>query len=280
MGASYRPGMSGSSSRGPEMYFGYCRRSRQYRMMDLPDYLDNTQAGMSQMMTDSASAMQRMWSPGSGGGTATEGRHQHHHGHKHGGCGCEDDCGCGGRHGCQCHCECCVNDADVLIHARCGELRRIPLTFENESRRDKPVTLVLEKFVSSGGRDLGWQAALTETQFTLHPCDEHTVSLAVRIRCDTGKPDPVPAPPTTDGNPNGNPNAPGGIAGAPPSAGGIAITVNRGDDAFGSVDKCEVGYATIRAEGCQTRPIVVAIAVLPDDCDASRHGCGCGCCGD
>ncbi len=247
-------------------------------MMDLPDFMDNTQAGLSQMVTDSASAMQRMWNPDAGGGTATSGRSQHRW-RAHDDCGCDADCGCGGTRGCDCHCECCVCDADVVLYARCGELRRIPLTFENDTRRDTPVTLTLEKFVTSGGRDLGWTAALSELKFTVHPCDEHTVSLAVRIQCKSDALTPAPNPnnpaPPAGGGP-GAPN-PGNVAGTPTRS--VNLVGGR-DDAFGSVDTCEVGYATIRAEGCLTRPIVVAIAVLPDDCDASRHGCGCGCCDD
>ncbi len=277
-GSSHRPSSSGVQGRGPEAYFGYCRRSKQYRMMDLPDFMDNTQASLSQMVADSSSSMQRMWNPGSSaGGTATSGR-QRHKQREHGDCGCDDDCGCGGgsTHGCTCHCECCVCDCDVLLHARCGEVRRIPLTFENDTRRDTPVTLTLEKFVTSGGRDLGWIAALSELKFTLHPCDEHTVSLAVRIVCKTDTQNPNVSNAASFSDDTSNPNA-GNVAG---TASRSVSAVTGRDDAFGSVDKCEVGYATIRAEGCLTRPIVVAIAVLPDDCDASRHGCGCGCCGD
>jgi hypothetical protein len=50
------------------------------------------------------------------------------------------------------------------------------------------------------------------------------------------------------------------------------------DAGAGSVDRCEVGYATLRADGCIVRPIVLAVAVLPDDCDAYRRPCSCGCC--
>lgn len=282
-GSSYRSGSSGAQNRGPESYFGYCRRSRQYRMMDLPDFMDNTQAGLSQMMTDSTATMQRMWNPGQGSGPATSNRPRYKD-RSSSDCGCHEDCGCGGK-GDQCHCDCCVCDADVLVHARCGEVRRIPLTFENDTRRDTPVTLTLERFVTSGGRDLGWTAALSELKFTLHPCDEHTVILSVRILCRPESPTPVPGqtpsnpttPPTVG---SGNP-APGNIAGAQPNPAVRSVgTFDPNGDVFGRVDKCEVGYATIRAEGCLTRPIVVAIAVLPDDCGASRHGCGCGCCGD
>jgi hypothetical protein len=34
----------------------------------------------------------------------------------------------------------------------------------------------------------------------------------------------------------------------------------------------------VRAEGCLVRPLVVAVAVLPNDCGAHRSGCSCGCC--
>lgn len=268
---------SSASSRGPAMYFGYCHRSKQYRMMDLPDYMSNTQEGMTNLMNDGASAYQSMMSgagyPGAAAGTA-----QMHRGTGH----C--DCGCGGKshQDCGCHCECCVTDADVLIHARCAELRRIPLTFENDTRRDKPVTLELGKFLSQGGKDLGWSAQLTETQFTLRPCDENTVSLLVAIRCKTDDDTQTPNPNTPSTN----------VPGANPATGAAAekpqVSVNREaiggvdlsaiESRLGSVDRCEVGYATIRAEGCLTRPIVVAVAVLPEDCDSFRHPCGCGCC--
>jgi hypothetical protein len=290
MHTSARRADSGSASnRGPAMFVGFCRRSRQLRMMDLPDFMDNMQAGWSQMVNDGSTSMQRMWSGGGTSPGAWTGSAMAPAGAawtRKGGCGCgcggdcgcgkggsDCGCGCGGKQNCTCHCECCVCDADVLVHARCGEIRRIPLTFENDTRRDKPVVLTLEKFVSAGGRDLGWTARLSETQFTLHPCDEHTVSLLVQIKCKADTP--------TTPTPGENPNTPGTstIPGVPTTNvnAGVGVAATR-DDIFGSVDKCEVAYATIRAEGCLTRPIVVAVAVLPDDCDAFRHPCGCGCC--
>jgi hypothetical protein len=280
------------------MYFGYCHRSRQYRMMDLPDYVSNTQEGITNLVNSGAAAYQGMMTAYDLGGPSYQGAN---------GSGTEafirrpgqHECGCGGRHrgDCGCHCECCVNDADVLVHARCGELRRIPLTFENDTRRDKPVTLELGKFFSRGGKDLTWTAELTETQFTLHPCDEHTVSLLVAIRCPsdnttTGTNQNTPANNTAN-TPgvaaSGATNASGAAntaAGGAPANNQAANTINRDAttgissivDRFGTVDRCEVGYATIRADGCLTRPILVAIAVLPEDCDTFRHPCGCGCC--
>jgi hypothetical protein len=241
------PGSTRSgSNRGPAIYFGYCGRSGQYRMMDLPEYMSNMQEGMSRLMNDTASVYQdvlRTYSDGTQERYGSPARDR--------GCGCQE-------RQCDCHCECCVCDADVLVHARCGEVRRIPITFENDTRREKPVKLELGKFVTAGGRDLGWSAELSSTEFTLRPCGEQTVTLAVTVRCNQAS--------------GQQPNAPAGAA----EGGENAATANRAQ--FGSVDRCEVGYATIRAEGCLTRPVVIAVAVLPDDCDAYRHPCGCGCC--
>jgi hypothetical protein len=234
---SHRSTRSGSSQ-GPAVYYGYCTRTNTYRMMDLPEYLSNVQEGFSRLMDQTRSAYQGMYSNLSDmvAGVATAGRRTRR------GCGCDD-----------CECECCVGEADVLAHARCGEVRRIPVTFENDTRRERPVRLELGRFVSSGGRDLGWEARLSEAEFTLRPCGEHTVTLEVRIRCATDKPDEEEPRTETGGSATGNRTA-------------------------GSVDRCEVGYATIRAEGCLTRPVVVAVAVLPDHCDAYTHPCGCECC--
>ena len=223
------------SDRGPAIYYGYCGRTRRYRMMDLPDYMSNLQQGMTRWMSDPAAMYQeiaRTYSvPAAARPAGVHTRTEH---------GC--DCGCRGD--CDCHCECCVCDADVLVHARCNETRRIPVTFENDTRREKPVKLTLEKFVSAGGKDVGWNGQLSETEFTLKPCDEHTVIVTVQVKCDVG------------GGSTDKPN----------------------DARRGTLDRCEVGYATLRAEGCLVRPVVIAVAVLPDDCDAYRRPCSCSCC--
>jgi hypothetical protein len=263
MQGSYDDFTRSRSDRGPAIYYGYCGRTNRYRMMDLPDYMSNMQQGMSRWMSDAQTMYQDMsrgyYGRGqTGGQTGVHTRAQH-------------DCGCGCRD-CRsgdCHCECCVCDADVLVHGRCGELRRIPVTFENDSRRERQVKLELEKFMTSGGKELGWPAQLSETEFTLRPCDEHTVIVAVQIRCDTK--DPTTG--TTDTKPN-TPTPAGATLAATPAA----AATTPGTRAGGSVDRCEVAYARLRADGCLIRPAVLAVAVLPDDCDAYRSPCGCGCC--
>jgi len=228
------------SDRGPAIYYGYCGRTRRYRMMDLPDYMSNLQQGMTRLMSDPASMYQeiaRGYSNPAARPVGVQTRGQH-------------DCDCGCRGDSDCHCECCVCDADVLVHARCNETRRIPVTFENDTRRERPVKLTLEKFVTAGGRDLGWNAQLSQTEFTLRPCDEHTVTVTVQVKCDTLGGGTQP-PGSTD-NPDAN--------------------------KLRTLDRCEVAYATLRADGCLVRPVVLAVAVLPDDCDAYRRPCSCGCC--
>jgi hypothetical protein len=262
MNASYEDATRSRSDRGPAIYFGYCGRSGRYRMMDLPDYLSNVQQGMSRWMNDASTAYQDIargyYGPARGraGGSGVRARAS------------QSDCGCGGGCDCDCHCECCVCDADVLVHARCGEVRRIPVTFENDTRREREVKLTLETFVTAGGRDLGWPAQLSESSFTLRGCDERTVIVSMQVRCE-----PVDRP--------GETQPPGSTPGKTPA--GVPVEERptlaaAANTRLGSVDRCEVGYATIRAEGCLVRPIVVAVAVLPDDCDAYRRPCSCGCC--
>jgi hypothetical protein len=243
MQGAYEDFSRSRSDRGPAIYYGYCNRTGRYRMMDLPEYVSNVQHGMSRWMSEAQTMYQdvtRGYYGRSQSGVRTRTQHDS-------GCACRD---CRGD---DCHCECCVCDADVLVHARCGELRRIPVTFENDTRRERQVKLELEKFMTAGGRELGWQTQLSETEFTLKSCDEHTVIVGVQIKCDGF------GGGTTDTKPN------------TPAAGAASRT-------GGSVDRCEVAYARLRADGCLIRPAVIAVAVLPDDCDAYRRPCGCGCC--
>lgn len=215
--------------RGPAIYLGYSARDGRYRMMDLSEYVTSVQQEVLRLMNDTAFAYGGMlrgsYQSTPAGGAPWMGQRSAR---------C-DDRG-------DCHCDCCVGDTDVLVHARVGETRRISITLENDTRRERPVKLELGSFVTAGGRDLGWQAHLSETEFTLPPCGERTVSLVVNL----GRPD---------------------------------LGTDRAEvRQSGLLDRCEVGYATVRAEGCLTRPIVIAVAVLPDDCDSYRRPCGCDCC--
>lgn len=224
-------------SRGPEVYYGYCHESGRMRMMDYSDYMSNMQTGYSNLYKNPASVMQPMINMISSMMQAPAGAapaHGARHGH---------DCGCQER---DCSCTCCIRCADLVEYARCGEVRRIPITFDNDTRRERDVTLQLGNFATESGQETGWQTDLSTTQFTLPPCGETTVVLSVNVDC--GKIG-------TPGNQQADQRQPG------------------------TVDGCKVAYATLRAEGCTIRPLVIAVAVLPEHCGAHRTGCGCGCCG-
>ena len=222
-----------AGSSGPAWYYGYCHDSGQMKMMSYPEYVNNMQTTYSKTMSNPGWAMQQ-WSD-SLQGKKGAGAHKS-------GCGCHEREGCG----CGCDCQCHIHCADAVEYARCGEVRRIPITFENDTRRERDVTLTLSAFATRSGKELGWQASLSETKFTLPACGEKTVLLNVPVQCGRQSP--------TGDNPNG-------VAGD-------------GND----VDSCEVAYASLRAEGCRVRPLVIAVAVLPNHCEAHHADCGCGCC--
>jgi hypothetical protein len=234
-------------------------------MMNYPDYVSNVQTGLSNMYQGVATAAPHLqpmmdtmtgWMRGSGAPSW---------GHRHGDCGCHEDhghdhdCGChehgGHHHDChhEHHCHCHIRCADVIQHVRCGEVRRIPITFDNDTRRERDVKLQLGAFATESGHEIGWVAALSETEFKLHPCGEKTVVLSVTVDCSKFQPA----------------QQPGTTANVPPPAqtqGGA------------KVDSCKVVYVTLRAEGCTIRPLVIAVAVLPESCGAHETSCGCGCC--
>jgi len=211
------------------MFYGYCHDTGRMRMMDYPDYLNSMQASYSNLYGRSADAMQPIIDSVTsmfGGSAAQTKRHQHHD---------EQDCSC----------NCCIRCADLVEYAHCGEVRQIPITFENETRRERDVKLQLGSFVTESGQETAWQPSLSETEFKLPPCGEKTVVLTVSVEC-------------------------GRIGTQSPGTNDRQQAV--------SVDSCKVVYGTLRGDGCIVRPLVIAVAILPIHCGAHRAGCGCGCC--
>ncbi|MGA3087871.1 MAG: hypothetical protein ABSD75_04620 [Terriglobales bacterium] len=232
-----------AQSRGPAWFYGYCHDTGKMRMMDYPDYMNNMQTAYSNLYSGGASVAQPYLDMMQGrvpaSGFPSGPNYQRDRG-RHGGCGCGCDCG---QECHDCHCSCCVRCADVLEYTRCGEVRQIPVTFENETRRERDVKLQLGAFATEGGKELGWHATLSESEFKLPPCGEKTVLVSVTVDCEklAGRPldRQVPAP---------------------------------------AVHSCVVAYATLSAEGCTICPLVIAVAVLPNDCGAYHAGCGHCCC--
>ncbi|HEY7054342.1 MAG TPA: hypothetical protein VH496_19730 [Mycobacterium sp.] len=260
--------------------------------MDLPQYLDSFRQGFDVAVRDFYSRIQALSGmagpPGVGmpGMSEPGGRHGgHHHGHHghhghdhHHDCGCHDDdskgCGCG-CHGskereCGCHddrdcrCECCIEDADVVVYAHCGEIRVVPIEVANDTRRDRDdVSVEVSDVRSAGGRTLPWKVLVNpQGPLTLPACSTTKLELLVHIVC---------------GDPKQNGDSKTKPARGDQDQSPLRIVAAQRLET-GDVDECEVGYVTIRLGGCLVRPIVVAIAALPDICDSYRVGCACSCC--
>ena len=152
------------------------------------------------------------------------------------------DCGCG----CDCerdmcHCQCCIGDVDLVVYGRVGERRVISITVENSRLREKEIKLELSNWTTRSGKPTGISAQIiTPTEFKLPPCAEHSVAIVVNA-----------LPSSND---------------------------DSSDDRLPDVDECEVAFADLRVEGCDIRPIRIALAVLPRDCDTYDVECGCTCC--
>jgi hypothetical protein len=162
---------------------------------------------------------------------------------------CKDPCGhdpC--RHD-SCHCTCCIAEADLVVYARLGERRVVPIIVENDRHRERQITLSLSDWTTSGGRKLPIQASLSDSQFTLEACAEKGVVLII----DTN--------PLNQGTVVGTTDAP-----TPDQPRQI------------DVDDCLVVYADLRVEGCGIRPVRVALAFLPRDCSPFEIHCHCSCC--
>jgi hypothetical protein len=163
---------------------------------------------------------------------------------------CEDD---------SCACECCIYDVDVVVRARLGEQRILPLVVENQRRREREVTFQLSEWTTRGGRAAPVTGLVTPEGGTIAPCGELAVLVAVRT---TGTRSPE------DGAEERNIH----------DMLATGIHERRLEERVPDVDECLVAYADLRITGCERRPLRIAVAVLPRDCEAVAVSCGCGCC--
>ena len=144
--------------------------------MDYTDYANNVQTGYSNLVNNPSSSMRSLIAalssmlpnPATSSPTTPQ-----YHDHKHG-CGCQED---------DCACWCCIRCADVVEYARCTEARVIPISFDNDTRRERDVILELGNFATESGQDLGWQASVSPNKFKLQPCGSTTVALTVHVDC-------------------------------------------------------------------------------------------------
>jgi hypothetical protein len=249
------------------------------------DYLATLRDGWSQAMqqwVDQSGSAWDQWSrwaqdwagavpqpPGWGAGLGPRGKpgrpaHDHHHdhdqcdhdhhGYRHDDCGC--DCGCGheSREGCRDACGCCVPEADVVVHARVGEVRVVPFRLSNRWRREREVTLAVGPWQVCGGRGLEVRGVLEEEKLVLAPCEDRVVRLTVSV----GGRDATNTDGTSDQGSDNN-------------------QADKNQARNGDVNQSVSAYADVRFEGCG-RPVRVAVVASPGRCDAVDVCCDCGCC--
>jgi len=196
-------------------------------------WLDNWNRTWGDMYDTWMQAVNTSWAPFYPPQQKPVGKHMHR-------CqGCERD---------DCDCRCCVSDADLLVHARVGERRVVPLVLENDSHREKQVELELSDWTTHKGPEeikVSGQL-LAPLAFTLAACSEQKVTLVVQTTA--GKEDTAAA----------------------------ATAANR--TSIGDVDGCQVYYADLRVKGCDIRPVRIALALLSRDCAPLTIDCRCECC--
>lgn len=154
-----------------------------------------------------------------------------------------------------CECYCCVGDADLTVYSYFGEQRVIPIVVENERHRETEISLELSSWNTPGGRPAPVETVLLEPKtFTLAACGEQKVILAVRI-FDVA---------TGEDQPREDLRA-------------AAAADQEAQRQLRDVDDCLVATADLRLVGCDHRPLRIAVAILPRDCDPYRVTCGCTC---
>lgn len=192
---------------------------------------------------------------------------EHGHGHDRECRDCEHGCGrCGSR------CDCCVVDADIVVYGHCGEVRVVPIEIDNDSRKAREnVEIQVSEVRSGGGRELAWPVLIQpQGPLTLEPCRTTRLELLVHITCGEA------SRAASDGNEDAASHQDAAAEQEAPADAFAALAAQR-EHGF-DVERCEVGYTTVRLEGCLVRPIVVAIAALPLGCESYRVGCSCSCC--
>ena len=228
-----------------------------------------------------------------------EGGSRPHHRHHGDGCchcgddrtgGCCDACCDGCCHDVRCgpdpcQCTCCIGDADVVVYARVGETRVIPITLANPRARERTVQIDLGEFrTKGGGATTVVGRLLTPSEVVLDRCSESEIVVVVRVG-QPGQPRPGDATPVDPGATKADLvrlARERGIDGAANmNKEQLIEALGRSDDdvpRLADVDDCHVAIADLRLQGCDHRPIRIAVAVLPRACARYEATCGCGCC--
>lgn len=168
-----------------------------------------------------------------------------------------------------CQCDCCVYDADLVVYTRLFETRVVPVRISNERNRERTISLDLSDFRTSGGNPAPVAGVIaTATEFTLGACEDEQAVIVLYVSPD--REEPLTKERLVEA---------GMVVGTPvepPDA--VKPTTLLEPRQPTDVDDCVVGYADLRIQGCDVRPVRIAVAVLPRTCDAYEVHCGCGCC--
>ncbi len=241
------------------------RRPDAYDMMrQMSEAYGPMMAGMNRMMGDMAASWTDMMQSAMGLRGSPYAGYRAKRGWRHAdNCDCEDCRPC--RPG-SCECDCCIGDADLAIYTRLGERRLVPVMIENSRRREKTVKLELSGWTTRRGKPVeGLTAAvLPQESFELGPCQSMEALIVVQYIGSTLA--------QADKEGASFEKTLRDVAGA------ARGTEKNQRQALPDVEECEVFYADLRVEGCEIRPIRLALAVLPRDCDAYEIHCRCGCC--
>jgi hypothetical protein len=165
-----------------------------------------------------------------------------------------------------CACRCCVSDADLVIEARVGERRIVPVIIENKWRRERDIAVELSSWTKVSDTVEIKAEILGESAFKLAPCGQAQIVLVISVA--------VPVAPNPAPTPNPNPNSKATAKATNPDQ-PTPAPVGR---VIPDVDRCLVSYADLRIQGCDLRSVRVAVAVMPRDCEAFTVDCGCSCC--
>lgn len=80
-----------------------------------------------------------------------------------------------------CTCRCCVTDADLVVEARVGERRIVPVIIENRWRRERDVEVELSDWTKISDTVNVTGEILGEAAFKLAPCGRQPVVMVVTV---------------------------------------------------------------------------------------------------